>query len=146
MLDRKDFIKIGDNVRDNYRTHIFTKGLDVNDKKFDDYKEPYRTLKRTGQLKRQATQFADTTAPILTTDLLRDFGTIDVRDKNGFTMGWSISGGKIAGLAKKGRFLTTKEKPLPDSVLTFMIVEVDMAIRKNLGPDKTTVHKITRKK
>ena len=29
MLDRKDFIKIGDNVRDNYRTHIFTKGLDV---------------------------------------------------------------------------------------------------------------------
>ena len=33
MLDRKDFIKIGDNVRDNYRTHIFTKGLDVNDKK-----------------------------------------------------------------------------------------------------------------
>ena len=61
-------------------------------------------------------------------------------------MGWSISGGKIAGLAKKGRFLTTKEKPLPDSVLTFMIVEVDMAIRKKLGPDKTTIHKITRKK
>ena len=146
MLDRKDFIKIGDNVRDNYRTHIFTKGLDVNNKKFKGYKEPYRTLKRTGQLKRQATQFADTTAPILTTDLLRDFGTIDVRDKNGFTMGWSISGGKIAGLAKKGRLLTTKEKPLPDAVLRFMIKEVDMAISKNLGPNKTTVHKITRKK
>ena len=51
MLDKKDFIKIGANVRDNYRTHIFTKALDVNDKKFKGYKEPYRSLKRSGKLK-----------------------------------------------------------------------------------------------
>lgn len=169
MLDRKDFIKIGDNVRDNYRTHIFTKGLDVNNKKFKGYstygskwvtmnvkdkfkknapKEgySYKQAKEGDMLRRQASQYKNSTAPVLTTDLLEDFGTIDDRDKNGFTMGWSISGAKIAGLAKKGRLLTTKEKPLPDAVLKFMIKEVDMAISKNLGPDKTTVHKITRKK
>ena len=142
MLDKKDFIKIGANVRDNYRTHIFTKGLDVNDRKFDGYKEPYKSLKQSGKLPRQATQFANRTAPILTTDLLRDYGSIYSTSNKGFRMGWSISGAKIKGLEKLGRLLTTKQKALPDSVAKFLDKEIDMAIVKKLGPDKTTVHKI----
>ncbi len=142
MLDKKDFIKIGANVRDAYRTHIITKGLDINDKKFQGYNEPYKSLKRSGKIKRQATQFANTTAPILTTDLLRDYGSVYGTSSTGFKMGWSISGGKIKGLEKRGRLLTTKEKALPDAVAKFLDEEVDRAINKKLGGDTTTIHNI----
>ena len=142
MLDKKDFIKIGANVRDNYRTHIFTKGLDVNDTKFRGYKEPYKSLKQAGKLKRQATQFANSTAPILTTDLLRDYGSVYSTSSKGFKMGWSISGGKIKGLQKRGRLLTTTQKALPDAVAKFLDNEIDRTIKKKLGGDTTTIHKI----
>ena len=142
MLDKKDFIKIGANVRDNYRTHIFTKGLDVNDRKFRGYKEPYKSLKQAGKLKRQATQFANSTAPILTTDLLRDYGSVYSTSSKGFKMGWSISGGKIKGLQKRGRLLTTTQKALPDAVAKFLDNEIDKTIKKKLGGDTTTIHKI----
>ena len=142
MLDKKDFIKIGANVRDNYRTHIFTKGLDVNDRKFRGYKEPYKSLKQSGKLFRQATQFANSTAPILTTDLLRDYGSVYSTSSKGFKMGWSISGGKIKGLQKRGRLLTTTQKALPDAVAKFLDNEIDKTIKKKLGGDTTTIHKI----
>ncbi len=142
MLDKKDFIKIGANVRDNYRTHIFTKALDVNDKKFKGYKEPYRSLKRSGKIKRQAAQSTNTTAPILTTDLLRDFGSVYSTSNKGFKMGWSTYGARVESLRKKGRVLTSKEKALPDGVAKFLDNQVDMAIKKKLGGNKTTIHRI----
>ena len=142
MLDKKDFIKIGANVRDNYRTHIFTKGLDVNDDKFKGYEDPYKTLKRSGKLFRQATKYANSTAPILTTDLLRDYGSVYSTSSKGFKMGWSISGGKIKGLEKRCRLLTTTQKALPDAVAKFLDKEIDKTIKKKLGGNTTTVHKI----
>ena len=76
MLDHQYFKKVGTKVRDKYRTHIFTKAKDVYGSKFKGYKEPYKTLKQSGKLKRQSGSSAGTTAPIVTTDLLRDFGTV----------------------------------------------------------------------
>ena len=142
MIDNNDFIKIGANVRDNYRTHIFTNALDVNDKKFSDYKEPYRSRKRSGKIKRQASQTANTTAPILTTDLMRDFGSIYSTSNTGFKMGWSVYGARVESLVKGKRLLTTKEKALPDGVVKVLNKEVDMAIKKKLGGNKTTIHRI----
>ena len=141
MLDNKDFIKIGANVRDKYRTHIFTKALDVNDRKFKGYKEPYKSRKRSGKIKRQATQSANTTAPILTTDLMRDFGSVYSTSNKGFKMGWSTYGARVESLKKKGRVLTSKEKALPDGVAKFLDKEVDMAIKKKLGGNTTTIHR-----
>ena len=57
-------------------------------------------------------------------------------------MGWSISGGKIKGLEKRGRLLTTTQKALPDAVAKFLDKEIDKTIKKKLGGNTTTVHKI----
>ena len=143
MLDNKDFISIGANVRDKYRTHIFTKALDVNDKPFSSvYDSKYKALKSAGKLPRQQKGFGKINSPIVSTDLLRDFGSIYSTSNNGFKMGWSVSGAKIKSLEKQKRFLTTKEKALPNNVAKFLDKQVDMAINKKLGGDTTTIHKI----
>ena len=143
MLDNNDFIKIGANVRNNYRTHTFTKGLDVNNKKFKKYTPEYRIYKAKGNNFRQDAAFANKTSPVFTGDLLRDFGTTDVIASNtGFKMGWSVYGARVESLVKGKRLLTTKEKALPNGVAKFLDKQVDMAIKKKLGPDTTTTHRI----
>ena len=54
MLNHKFFREVGTQIRDAYRTHIFTKALDVNNKPFSSkYSEPYGSLKKAGKLPRQ---------------------------------------------------------------------------------------------
>ena len=141
MLDHQYFKKVGTKVRDKYRTHIFTKAKDVYGSKFKGYKEPYKTLKQSGKLKRQSGSSAGTTAPIVTTDLLRDFGTVYKTSSTGFQMGWSSLGARVEYLKKMGRVLTAENKALPDSIANFLEVESDKYIKKKLGPDKIIRHK-----
>ena len=143
MLDRKDFAKIAPEVRESYRTHIFYKGKDVNDKSFPPYKEPYKSLKAAGKLPRQQGGVSvAATAPVVSTDLLKDFGSFYKVTSSGFQMGWSAYGSRVESLVKRKRLLTTKEKALPNAVAKVLDKEVDRAIKKKLGPDKTTIHKI----
>ena len=88
MLSHKWFKEVGTQIRDTYRTHVFTKGLDVNDKPFSStYKNPkYKALKQAGKLPRQRGKPSKIYAPIVSTDLLRDFGTIYKVTDTGFQM------------------------------------------------------------
>ena len=145
MLDSTFFRKIGPNVRDRYREHIFKDAKDVWGTKFKFYKEPYKTRKRSGKLKRQATQYANTTAPVLTSDLLRDYSLIKTMD-SGFQIGWVTQGAKIKWLKDNGRFLTLRNKPLPTGVLSYLLKEaskyIGKGMQKKFGKNKTTIHKI----
>ena len=144
MLNHKFFKEVGTQIREAYRTHIFTKALDVNDKPFAGYKDPYGSLKRAGKLSRQQTGFGKHTSPIVSTDLLRDYGTVsDKTSAKGFQMGWSSKGEVVASLNKRGRLLSTKEQALPKAVAKLLEKETDKFIkREGLGPDTTTRHKI----
>ena len=54
MLNKKFFRRLGNRTREKYRSHVFTKALDVFGNPFPSkYSEPYATLKRTKQLNRQ---------------------------------------------------------------------------------------------
>ena len=144
MLNHKFFKEVGTQIREAYRTHIFTKALDVNDRPFAGYKDPYDSLKRTGKLSRQQTGFGKHTSPIVSTDLLRDYGTVsDKTSAKGFQMGWSSKGEVVASLNKRGRLLSTKEQALPKAVAKLLEVETDKFIKKEgLGGDTTTRHRI----
>ena len=142
MLNHKFFKEVGTQIREAYRTHIFTKALDINDRQFPNYKEPYGSLKREGKLFRQQKGFGKLTSPIVSTDLLRDFGTIYKTSEKGFQMGWSSKGAVVASLNKRGRLLTTKQQALPKAIAKLLEVETDKFIKEELGPDKTTRHKI----
>ena len=93
MLDAPFFFKIGPEVVAKFRKHTFMDALDVKGKKFKRYSQDYGIAKRTGKLRRQATEFANSTAPVLTSDLLRDW-TMRKKSASGFSFGTMAHGGR----------------------------------------------------
>ena len=144
MLDATFFRRIGPNVRDRYREHIFKKALDVFGKPFKAYTSKYGQRKKANKFKRQASQYAGTKAPVLTSDLLRDYSLIRM-SSDGFQIGWVTLGARVEGLKKMGRVLTSSRQPLPDGVIKYLSTEAHGYIKKKLGPSKTTTHRIGRK-
>ena len=144
MLDKMFFIKIGPNVRDRYRKHIFKDAKDVFGKPFKAYTSKYGQNKRANKFKRQASQYANSKAPVLTSDLLRDYSLIKT-STSGFQIGWITLGARVEALKKMGRVLTSKSQPMPDGVISYLSKEAHGYIKKKLGPNKTTIHKIGRK-
>ena len=141
MLDKEWFNKMNKKIREAYRTHVFTKALDVDDKPFSSsYSEPYNSKKLRGDFKRFTK--AKINAPVLTGDLTRDFATIKSTTSRGFTFGWSSQGEKIAWLEKNKRYLTTEDNALPKSIAKDLEIEADKQIKIKLGPSKTNRHKI----
>ena len=144
MLDKIFFLRIGPNVRDRYRDHIFNKALDVFGKPFKAYTSKYGQNKRANKFKRQASQYSNSNAPVLTSDLLRDYSLIKTASR-GFQIGWASLGARVEGLKKMGRVLTSSRQPLPDGVIKYLHNEAHSYIKKKLGPNKTTTYKIGRK-
>ena len=144
MLDKKFFLKVGPNVRDRYRKHIFQDAKDVYGKPFDEYSTKYGERKRANKFKRQASQYAGSTAPVLTSDLLRDYSLIKTL-RGGFQIGWVSQGFKVKSLEKQGRVLTAPDQPLPKDEIKFLDREANKYIKKGLGKSKTTRHRIGRK-
>ena len=144
MLDKIFFLKVGPNVRDRYREHIFKKALDVFGKPFKAYTSKYGQAKRANKFKRQASQYAGTNAPVLTSDLLRDYSLIKTASR-GFQIGWTTLGARVEWLKKMGRVLTSKSQPMPDGVIKYLNNEAHSYIKKRLGPNKTTTYRIGKK-
>ena len=144
MLDGTFFRTVGPNVRDRYRDHIFKKARDVYGKPFKKYSKEYGEKKRANTFKRQAAQYANSNAPVLTSDLLRDYSLIKT-STNGFQIGWTTFGARVESLKKMGRVLTASNQALPKGVETYLSTEAHKYIKKKLGPNKTTIHKIGKK-
>ena len=122
MLDKKFFFKLAPNVVNMYREHTFEKGLDVNGKKFTPYSIKYSKAKKSGKLKRQSSKFKNTTSPVLTGDLFRDFKLIKT-SKGGFRFGTVAHGGKVKALKKLGRNLYRDTKVLHSKTSKYFLKE-----------------------
>ena len=144
MLDATFFRKVGPEIRDLYRTAIFENAKDVFGKPFKAYTSKYGQNKRANKFKRQASQYANTNAPVLTSDLLRDYSLIKTMT-NGFQIGWTTLGARVEWLKKMGRVLTSKSQPMPQGVIVYLNSQANRYIKKRLGPNKTTRYKIGRK-
>ena len=137
MLDTKFFIRVGANVRDKYRKHIFAKARDVYGKSFKGYSKEYGDAKRANKFKGQSGRSLNTNAPILTGALLNDFTLIKTMS-NGFQLGWAAQGAKIKWLKKLGRVLTEPNQPLPKGIIQYISSEVRPYINKKLPKGKKT--------
>lgn len=177
MLDRKFFRGISTELVERYRKHIFEDAKDVYGKKFKGYsnygskwvtmnvkKEHKKNAPKTGYsysqakkgklFKRQYDRFANTTAPVLSGDLLRDFGdtTPKTFDKptSGMRFGWSIYGSRVEHLRKKGRVLTAKSQPIPNKVDKYLRDEaakyIFEGLKKEFGDTKIIKLNIGKKK
>ena len=140
MLDKK-FFTIGADVVARFREHTFEKALDVFGNKFKGYSDKYGKLKRANKLKRQFSKYKNSTAPVVSTDLLRDWKLIKVSE-SGFEFGTVKHGFKIEHLAKKGRVISTSEKPIPDNVILFLDREMEKYGDKKLSKNKGRTFKI----
>ena len=130
MLDREFFTKLGANVRDKYRKHIFAKARDVYSKSFKGYTQDYKKYKSKGDNFRQDRNFANTHAPVFTGDLLRDYSLIKTM-RNGFQIGWIKDGAKVTWLKKMGRVLTSPDQPLPRGIIQYIQTQGHSYIKKN---------------
>ena len=135
MLDRKFFLELSKDVVPMFRKHIFIDALDVNGKKFKRYSTGYGISKRTGKMFRQATEFANTKAPVLTSDLLRDY-KLQGTSSSGFKFGFTTQGGRVEHLAKMGRVISSESKPIPDKIAKFIMKEANKYVKKELGKIK----------
>ena len=135
MLDKQFFITHGPIIRDRYRKHIFDKAKDVYGKPFKRYSKEYGEAKRANKFKRQASKYSGTLAPVLTSDLLRDFGIMRTTS-DGFQMGWAVWGAKIKHLAKLGRHLSTSDQPIPKELIEYLRKNTSGYIKKKMPKGK----------
>ena len=143
MLDNKFFRKISADVVMNYRKHIFdpagggSKAKQVDGKSYPSYSPNYK--KSTGNLKvngkPQHKKFKSSNAPVLTGDLLRDYG-FQKYMTNGFSLGFKTEGAKVKRLAELGRVLSSERIPIPKSVAKFILLEANKYVKKELNKIK----------
>ena len=131
MLDKKFFFKYGPDVVAKFRKNIFMEAKDVYGKKFGNYSTEYGKNKRANKFKRQASEFSGSTAPVLTSDLLRDWKMVKL-GHSGFSFGTVAHGGKVKGLERLGRVITTRSKPLPDHVHRFLDNSAEKYIKSKI--------------
>ena len=134
MIDKK-FFTIGSNVVAKFREHTFEKALDINGNKFIGYSTKYGADKRGNKLKSQASEFANSTAPVLSSDLLRDWKLLKVTN-NGFSFGTKKFGDRVKHLAKMGRVISRDSKALPDKVEKFLMREAEKYVQGKLNKVK----------
>ena len=148
MLDAKFWKETGIDIVACYRKHIFDpdgggKGAkDIDGQSYKKYSNDYRDSKRTGKLFRQASSFKDSNAPVLTSDLARDFKVFKSHS-TGFGFGAIAQKGKVKQLAQMGRVITTKQKPIPEQCSELLMKELDKDVK---GAFKKIRKAIRRKK
>ena len=148
MLDAKFWKETGIDIVACYRKHIFDpdgggKGAkDIDGQSYKKYSNDYRDSKRTGKLFRQASSFKDSNAPVLTSDLARDFKVFKSHS-TGFGFGAIAQRGKVKQLAQMGRVITTKQKPIPEQCSELLMKELDKDVK---GAFKKIRKAIRRKK
>jgi hypothetical protein len=136
VLKKADWLRMGARTRDFWRKWTFIDSLDVNGDKFNDYSEGYGERKRGNSFKRQATQFKDKTAPVLTSDLLRDLEVKGITSK-GFKLGWTSEGAKIKWLADNGRVISSPSQLVPGKMDGIVQGFVLKAMDNMLGKSET---------
>ena len=145
-------------TRKAYVDHIFYKAKDVFDKTFKTYstnktkwasilarkeeraKIPkegisYGEAKKMGILQRQRAEFASTTSPVLSGDLLRD--TKSFATKTSFGIRFAKDGHKVKYLNEMKRELSAKNQPFPKKILKTIEKDVGKEIAKQFK-NKTT--------
>ena len=141
MLDRKFFIENAANIVARYRKHIFdpagggSAAKQVDNKPYPSYTSKYSIAKKSTKIKRSDTKFAQSKAPVLTGDLLKDFQGFQLIS-GGFKFGTPTQGGKVKNLAKLGRVISSESKPVPDKVEKYILRQAEKYVNKKLGKIK----------
>ena len=120
IFDRKAFEIFEAVAVNEYRKITFDKSNPrmSDDKPFPKYTSvSYVNRKKANKLKRQNGQYSNSTAPVVSGDLMLDTNSsFSVKD-NAIYIGWSSHGYKIKHLSKNGRHLASESHPINPKVI-----------------------------
>ena len=122
MLSLKFMDKMSMKLRKLYESHTFQRGKDVYGRPFKAYSKEYGERKRANSFKNQSAQFANTTSPVLTGDLMGD--STEFATPTSFGLRFASHGAKFKNLKKMGRVLSDTNQPLPKTIIK--IIEKDV--------------------
>ena len=131
-----------------YRHYIFDKSSPrmSNDRPFPVYSDKYK--KKTGKLKRQDTSFANSKAPLLTGDLMRNTNHSTDAKNNAIYIGWNAEANKVKWLREmdRPRILTSKAHPFPKKITGQKLMKLFNQHLKKVMPKGTRTTTIGKKK
>jgi hypothetical protein len=140
FFDIKFWTMLAGSTKKTWDTHFFKKGRNVYDVKFKPYSKEYGDAKKTGQLPRQSTQYANTYMPVLTGDLLNDFKIRSITGK-GFSFGTISHGGKVLNLNRLGRTISEKRQVLPKGIQKDIMKKINNMTSKLVKKGSTNIIK-----
>jgi len=146
LFGQSFWFMFGAKIKDMYRKHIYNAAdpRDVYNQPFKKYSSGYSSQKKKGMLRRQDKTYSNTTAPVLSGDLMLDTQhSVDAKN-NVIYIGWTAHASKLDWLKKNGRVLTSRDKPMPDPVMNQIMPEFNKELKKVM-PDGIQTIKIGKK-
>ena len=99
----------------------------------------YEQAKQGNMLRRQHSGYANSTAPYVSGDLMRDTNwDYSVKD-NAIYIGWIAESNKVNHLRDMGRILTSHQYPYPKSELTKLMPEINKHLKRLMPKGSQTI-------
>ena len=105
----------------------------------------YQNRKQTNKLKRQDSSYANSTAPVVSGDLMIDTKSDFNVKEQAIYIGWTAHAYKLEHLRKNGRFLTSHTHPINPRVIKKLMPSFNREL-KRIMPKGTHTIKIGKKK
>ena len=147
LFDRTAFRHFETVVSNEYRKVTFDKSNPKmsNDKKFPNYSKSYGIRKTGNKLKRQDGGYTNSTAPVVSGDLMIDTKSDFNVKEQAIYIGWTAHAYKLEHLRKNGRFLTSHTHPINPRVIKKLMPSFNREL-KRIMPKGTHTIKIGKKK
>ena len=141
MFNKAFYNIIGTIAINEYRKITYDKSNPkmADDRSFPKYSKSYETRKKSNKLKRQNSQYAQSTAPVVSGDLLLDTQHTVSPEDNAIYIGWTSHAYKLDHLRKMGRILTSKSNPINPNVIKKIMPSLNKELKRTMPKGSQTI-------
>ena len=109
-------------------------------KQFKKYtSKTYESRKKANKLRRQDGSYSNSTAPVLSGDLMLDTKASASPKENAIYIGWSSHAYKVDHLRKMGRILTSKSNPINPNVIKKLMPSFNKELKRTMPKGTQTI-------
>ena len=99
----------------------------------------YENRKKANKLRRQDGSYSNSTAPVLSGDLMLDTKASASPKENAIYIGWSSHAYKVDHLRKMGRILTSKSNPINPNVIKKLMPSFNKELKRTMPKGTQTI-------
>ena len=134
--------RLAEVAKNEYRKITFDKSNPkmANKQPFPKYtSKSYENRKKTNHLKRQNSSYANSTAPVVTGDLMLDTKASAAPKENAIYIGWSSHAYKLDHLRTNKRILTSKAYPINPDVIKKIMPSFNKELKRIMPKGSQTI-------